>query len=100
MEDFFEDFRLNMKYYREQKNLNQCELAIQADCSNGLIGNIEAGKAHPSFNTIIAVSKALGIHPADLFLRNASQSKLETREYLKENLHKEIDRFIDNDFPI
>ena len=100
MEDYFEDVRINMKYYREQKKLNQCELAIQANCSNGLIGNIEAGKAHPSFNTILAISKALEIHPADLFLRNSSQSKLEIREYLKQNFHKEIDRFIDNNFPL
>lgn len=100
MTDYFEDFRLNMKFYREQKNLNQCELAIQADCSNGLIGNIEAGKAHPSFNTIVAIAKALDVHPADLFLRNASKSKLETREYLKENLHRQIDKLLDSDFPI
>ena len=100
MEDFFEDFRLNIKYYREKKSLNQCELAIQADCSNGLIGNIEAGKAHPSFNTIIAIAKALEIHPADLFLRNASKSKFAIREYLKESLHNEIDKLIEKDFPI
>lgn len=100
MEDYFDEFRFNMKYYREIKSLNQCELAIQADCSNGLIGNIEAGKAHPSFNTIIAIAKALGIHPADLFLRNASQTKIETREYLKESLHREIDKLIERDFPM
>lgn len=88
-----------MKFYREQKGLNQCELAVQADCSNGLIGNIEAGKAHPSFNTISAIADALGVHPADLFLRNASQSKSETKEFLKQTLHKEIDKLIDSYFP-
>ncbi len=100
MEDFFKGFRLNMKYYRKLTNLNQGELAIQADCSNGLVGNIEAGKAHPSFNTIIAISKALEIHPADLFLRNASKPKTVIREYLKESLQREIDKIIDKDFPI
>ena len=40
MEDYFLTFRQNMKYYREERQLNQSELAIQADSSNGNIGNI------------------------------------------------------------
>ncbi len=96
MDLFLEDFRMNMKYYRELRHLNQSELAIQADSSNGMIGNIESGKAYPSFKNIIAIANALNVHPADLFLRDASKSKKEIREILKEKINKDINQIIDN----
>ena len=95
MDSLFEDFRLNMKYYRELRHLNQSELAIQADSSNGMIGNIESGKAYPSFKNIIAIANALNVHPADLFLRDASKSKKEIREILKEKISLEINQLLD-----
>ncbi len=85
-----------MKYYRELRHLNQSELAIQADSSNGMIGNIESGKAYPSFKNIIAIANALNVHPADLFLRDASKSKKEIREILKEKISLEINQLLDN----
>lgn len=96
MDSLFEDFRLNVKYYRELRHLNQSELAIQADSSNGMIGNIESGKAYPSFKNIIAIANALNVHPADLFLRDASKSKKEIREILKEKISLEINQLLDN----
>ena len=39
---------MNVKHYRDRRGMTQAELAVQADCSNGLIGNIEAGNTHPS----------------------------------------------------
>ncbi len=96
MDLFLEDFRMNMKYYRELRHLNQSELAIQADSSNGMIGNIESGKAYPSFKNIIAIANALNVHPADLFLRDASKSKKEIREILKEKINKDINQIIDD----
>lgn len=95
MDSFYEDFRMNIKYYRDLRGLNQSELAIQADSSNGMIGNIESGKAYPSFKNILAIAKALKVHPADLFLRDASKSKEEIRTILKEHIGKEIDQIID-----
>lgn len=83
MSDLHDDFILNLKYYREKAGFSQTELAIQADCSNGLIGNIEAGKVKPSFDMILRLASALKIHPADLFLRDSSKSKIETKEKLK-----------------
>ncbi len=76
--------------------MNQSELAIQADSSNGMIGNIESGKAYPSFKNIIAIANALNVHPADLFLRDASKSKKEIREILKEKISLEINQLLDN----
>ena len=78
MNDYSEEFRMNLKFYREQKGWSQAELAIQANSSNGQIGNIEAGKAFPSFELILRIADAFSIHPADLFLRDSS--KVQNRE--------------------
>lgn len=74
MDEFFDAFRMNMKYYREEKkNWTQAELAVQANSSIGQIGNIESGNSKPSFQNIIAIAIALDVHPADLFLRDSSK---------------------------
>ena len=78
MDEYSEEFRMNLKFYREQKGWSQAELAIQANSSNGQIGNIEAGKAFPSFELILRIADAFSIHPADLFLRDSS--KVQDRE--------------------
>lgn len=95
MNDFFDDFRMNMKYYREQRKLSQSELAIQANSSNGMIGNIESGKAKPSFDNILKIASALDVHPADLFLRNASTTVKNTKSLLKTELIPQIEEFVE-----
>lgn len=75
MDEYAEEFRKNLKYYREQKGWSQSELAIQADSSNGQIGNVEAGKASPSIDLVFRIARALSIHPADLFLRDSSKAQ-------------------------
>ena len=97
MENFFEDFRINLKFYREQKGFSQSELAIQANSSNGMIGNIESGKAKPSFDNICKIAAALGVHPADLFLRNASNTVNNTKALLNTKLISEIQNFIERE---
>ncbi|MBP5436965.1 MAG: helix-turn-helix transcriptional regulator [Treponema sp.] len=97
MEDYFEIFRLNMKFYREQRKMSQSQLAIGADCTNGLIGQIEAGTTKPSFDRIINIAAALKIHPADLFLRNASTTVANTKEILREKLLPQIETFIERE---
>ena len=97
MEDFYETFRLNMKYYREKVGFSQSELAIQANSSNGMIGNIESGKAKPSFENILKIAAALRIHPADLFLRNASTTVANTKKILKSKLLPQIENFIEKE---
>ena len=86
---------MNMKYYREQRKMNQSELAIQANSSNGMIGNIESGRAKPSFDNIVKIAAALKIHPADLFLRNASTTVSNTKKLLRKELLPQIDEFIE-----
>lgn len=76
---------------------SQSELAIQANSSNGMIGNIESGKAKPSFDNILKIAAALKIHPADLFLRNASTTVSNTKNLLKTKLLPEIESFIERE---
>lgn len=95
MEDFFETFRMNMKYYREQKKISQSQLAIGADCTNGLIGQIEAGTTKPSFERIVNIANALNVHPADLFLRNASTTVSSTKNLLRTELIPQIEEFVE-----
>lgn len=97
MDKYFDDFRINMKYYREQKKYSQSELAIQANSSNGMIGNIESGKAKPSFDNICKIATALGVHPADLFLRNASTTVTNTKNLLRTKLLPQIEGFIEKE---
>jgi len=75
MDAYKDDFRSNMKFYREQKGWSQAELAVQADSSIGQIGNVESGKASPSIDLVFRIAKALSVHPADLFLRDASKTQ-------------------------
>ena len=95
MEDYFEIFRLNMKFYREQMKMSQSQLAIGADCTNGLIGQIEAGTTKPSFDRIINIAAALKIHPSDLFLRNASSTVSKTKKILLTELLPQIEDFVE-----
>lgn len=86
----FSDFRMNMKHYRTKRNVSQAWLAEACDCSNGMIGAIEAGRAKPSFDTILAIAQALEIHPADLFLRDSSITKAEIKEQIQTKLIDDI----------
>ena len=75
MHNYLNDFRNNMKYYREKKGISQTQLSIICDCGTGTIGRIESGRAKPSFDMIVKIAEALEINPADLFLRNTSIEK-------------------------
>lgn len=92
-----EEFRLNLKYYRELKGWSQSQLAVQADSSNGQIGNIESGKAFPSFELIYRLASALGIHPADLFLRNASVNKEKMNHAITNIMKEKIPKLIEEE---
>lgn len=83
MAEYLENFRLNMKYYREKLGISQSQLSILCDCGTGTIGGIESGKAKPSFDMLIKIAEALKITPADLFIRDVSKSKLEIKKEIK-----------------
>ncbi len=83
MTNYLDDFRMNMKYYREKAGISQTRLSILCECGTGTIGGIEAGKAKPSFDMMIKIAEALKINPADLFIRDSSKSKSDIREALR-----------------
>ena len=83
MENYLDDFRMNVKYYREKLGISQTQLSIICDCGTGTIGGIESGKAKPSFDMMIKIAQALKVTPADLFIRDISKSKSQLKQELK-----------------
>jgi transcriptional regulator with XRE-family HTH domain len=56
-----------VKKLREEKGLSQEKLARLADVSNNTIVNIEAGKQlNPTIETLMKITKALGVSVEDL----------------------------------
>ena len=84
MNRYLEDLRLNIKYYREKKEMSQTQLSIICDCGTGTIGGIESGKAKPSLDMLLKISEALDVTPADLFIRGVSISKNDIKHQLEE----------------
>lgn len=83
MINYLDDFRMNIKYYREKLEISQAELSILCDCGTGTIGGIESGKAKPSFDMMIKIAEALKVTPADLFIRDISKTKAEIKKEIK-----------------
>ncbi len=94
------DFIENLIFYRTQKNLSQLELSGICDCAKSTISGIESQKNFPSFELILKIAYALEIHPADLFLRNASQSREEVRKFFDEELSPKIKDMVEKRFPV
>lgn len=83
MQNYLDDFRMNVKYYREKLGISQTQLSIICDCGTGTIGGIESRKAKPSFDMMIKIAQALKVTPADLFIRDISKSKSQLKQELK-----------------
>ncbi len=95
MNDFKSDFVDNMVFYRTQKGLSQLELSGICDCGKSTISGIEARKHFPSFELILKIAYALEVHPADLFLRNASSAIKDVRDFFE----KDVMQLLDSRFP-
>ncbi len=94
------DFVENLIYYRNQKSLSQLELSGICDCGKSTISGIEAGKTFPSFDLIYRLADALEIHPADLFLRNASKTREDIRKFFDEELAAKMQKMVEKQFPL
>ena len=55
-----------VKYFRNQRNLYQVELADIVGVSTGYIGAIEQGTRTPSLKLLKKIAKALKVSPKDL----------------------------------
>ncbi|MBQ3641026.1 helix-turn-helix transcriptional regulator [bacterium] len=91
-----DDFIENLIFYRTQKGLSQLELSGICDCAKSTIGGIESRKNFPSFDLILKIAYALEIHPADLFLRNASDQRAQVRDFFE----KDIMDLVEKRFPM
>ncbi|MBO5731206.1 MAG: helix-turn-helix transcriptional regulator [Treponema sp.] len=91
-------FIANLKHYRSLKGFSQAKLAELCNCQPGTIGCIESGRQYPSFDLMFKIADVLQVHPADLFLRNASNVMEETYLILKEELLPQLEQFVDKRF--
>ena len=100
MNNYKNDFIDNLIFYRTQKKMSQLELSGICDCAKSTIGGIESRKNFPSFVRILKIAYALEIHPADLFLRNASQSRKEVRKFFDEEVSAKLKEMVEKRFPL
>ena len=100
MNNYKNDFIDNLIFYRTQKKMSQLELSGICDCAKSTIGGIESRKNFPSFELIFKIASALEIHPADLFLRNASQSRKEVRKFFDEEVSAKLKEMVEKRFPL
>lgn len=89
------EFVENLIYYRTKKGMSQLELSGICNCGKSTISGIESGKTFPSYDLIFRLAYALEIHPADLFLRNASLQREEVRDFFE----KDIMEMVEKKFP-
>jgi len=99
MSDLKSDFIENLIFYRTQKNMSQLELSGICDCAKSTISGIESRKNFPSFELILKIAYALEIHPADLFLRNASHQREEVRDFFEKELSETMKEMVEKKFP-
>lgn len=99
MNELKSEFVENLIFYRTQKKMSQLELSGICDCGKSTISGIESGKTFPSFDLIFRIAYALEIHPADLFLRNASQTREEVRKFFDEELSSKMQEMVEKKFP-
>ncbi|MGN0739578.1 MAG: helix-turn-helix domain-containing protein [Treponema sp.] len=87
----------NLRKIRKTKKLTQFELAIKCDLSEAMIKNIELNRSWPSEKTLSQITKALEIDVYKLFLPLAAdlEQKKEIKMTIKEEIIKEIRRYID-----
>ena len=95
MTKFQKTFVENLKFYRKEKGISQEKLAESCDCATATIGCIEIARQLPSFEMIVKIASALDIHPADLFLRNASTTVSNTKKLLRTELIPQIEEFVE-----
>lgn len=100
MNNYKNDFIDNLIFYRSQKGMSQLELSGICDCAKSTIGGIESRKNFPSFELILKIAYALEIHPADLFLRNASQSRMDVRKFFDEEVSAKLKEMVEKRFPL
>ena len=58
---------LKIRKIREEREITQEQLALNAGLNRAYIGYIERGERNPSTDTLVKIAKALKVSPKDLF---------------------------------
>ena len=64
---YYEQFGLNVVYYRKRKKLTQLQLAELVDVDRSHISAIELGNVGVSFDVLFKLSEVLEITPKQVF---------------------------------
>ena len=64
---YYEQFGLNVVYYRKRKKLTQLQLAELVDVDRSHISAIELGNVGVSFDVLFKLSEVVEITPKQLF---------------------------------
>lgn len=65
--DLYQQFGLNVVYYRKKKRLSQTQLAELVDIHRTYVSSIELGKVSVSFDILFKLAEVLDIAPSKLF---------------------------------
>ena len=65
--NLYQQFGLNVVYYRKKKRLSQTQLAELVDIHRTYVSSIELGKVSVSFDILFKLSEALEVTPGKLF---------------------------------
>jgi len=63
----YQQFGLNVIYYRKKKRLSQSQLAELVDIHRTYVSSIELGKVSISFDVLFKLAEALDTTPSKLF---------------------------------
>jgi len=105
VDKYQEDFVNNLKFYRKQQGISQEKLAELCGFSTSTISCVESFHQNPSLDLILKIANSLNIHPADLFLRDSSQTQdralyakyhklIHNCEYLPEHQKQSVDQLV------
>ena len=64
---YYEQFGLNVVYYRKRRRMTQLQLAELVEIDRSHISAIELGNVGVSFDVIFKLCEVLGITPKELF---------------------------------
>lgn len=64
---YYEQFGLNVVYYRKRRKMTQLQLAELVEIDRSHISAIELGNVGVSFDVIFKLCEVLGIKPKELF---------------------------------
>lgn len=87
---------LNIKKYRQDKNVSRKELANEIGCSVYAIEKYEQGQRTPSINTLMAIGKALDVDPTN-FLDKEEREELQK---LSKKVSTKVKNFVNSITPI